>query len=138
MRIKGEDIKRLIPQRNPFLMVDEFEATDENVAETALYVRADNLFFLPDGTLSETGLMEHVAQSAAALAGYQTGDSDNPAIGLIGEVKRFECHRRPKAGDYIHTSIRFGFSFGNVTLVQGQCSIDGEEIANTKLKIFMQ
>ena len=137
MKYKGKDIERLIPQRNPMVMVDEFEATAENVAQTALHVRADNLFLLPDGTLAETGLIEHVAQSAAALAGYQSASDGQPRIGLIGEVKRFECHRRPTAGDVVHTVVEFGFSFGNVTLVQGHCRIGEEDIASAKLKIFM-
>ena len=41
--MRGEDIKRLIPQRNPMLMVDEFEALDEQTAHTALTVRPDNM-----------------------------------------------------------------------------------------------
>ncbi|MBR1504558.1 MAG: beta-hydroxyacyl-ACP dehydratase [Prevotella sp.] len=138
MKYKGIEIGRLIPQRNPMMMVDEFEATAENVAQTALLVRVDNLFMLPDGTLTETGLIEHIAQSAAALAGYQTLSEGQPRIGLIGEVKHFECHRRPMAGEVVHTVIEFGFSFGNVTVVQGHCHIADEEIASAKLKIFMQ
>ena len=138
MRLKGKDIERLIPQRYPMVMVDEFEATAENVAQTALLVRADNLFMLADGTLSETGLIEHVAQSAAALAGYQSASNGQPRIGLIGEVKHFECHRRPMASEVVHTTIEFGFSFGSVTLVLGHCRIGDEEIASANLKIFMQ
>ncbi len=138
MKQKGKDIERLIPQRYPMLMVDEFETTTENVAQTVLYVRADNLFMLPDGTLAETGLIEHIAQSAAALAGYQSSVSGEPRIGLIGEVKHFECHQRPKAGDCVHTHIAFGLTFGNVTMVDGLVSVDGEEIASARLKIFMQ
>ena len=138
MRLKGKDIEQLIPQRNPMLMVDEFEATAENVALTALHVRSDNLFMLPDGTLAETGLIEHIAQSAAALAGFQSADDGQPHIGLIGAVKHFECHRRPASGDVVHTVIEFGFSFGNATLAHGSCRIDDEEIASADLKIFMQ
>ena len=119
-------------------MVDEFEATGSDAAHTALYVHAGNYFILPDGTLSETGLIEHIAQSAAALAGYQQKDLDHPQIGLIGEVKHFECLRRPKAGHLVRTTITFIFSMGNVTLVEGHCCIGNEEIANAKLKIFMQ
>ena len=138
MKYKGKEIERLIPQRKPMVMVDEFEATAENAALTTLFVRADNLFTLPDGTLAETGLIEHVAQSAAALAGYQSASDGEPRIGLIGEVKHFGCRRRPQAGEVVHTAIEFGFSFGSVTLVQGHCRIDEEEIASANLKIFMQ
>ena len=144
---RGKDIERLIPQRAPMLMVDEFEAVGANAADTALYVRSGNLFLLPDGTLAETGLIEHIAQSAAALAGYQPdgaaadsaqGAGSQPRIGLIGEVKHFECHRRPAAGEKVLTHLEFGMSFGNVTLATGECRVEGETIAQAKLKIFMQ
>ena len=138
MKYKGVEILQLIPQRNPFVMVDEFEATAENVAHTVLHVRADNLFMLPDGTLTETGLIEHIAQSAAALTGYQSASDGQPRIGLIGEVKHFECQRRPAAGEVVHTVVEFGFSLGNVTLVQGHCRVDDEEIASANIKLFMQ
>jgi len=68
MIIKGDDIKRLIPQRDPFMMVDEFEQQDENTAMTALTVGRGNYFLLPDGMISPTGLIEHIAQSCSALA----------------------------------------------------------------------
>ena len=138
MKYKGVEIWQFIPQRNPMLMVDEFEPTAENVAQTALYVRADNLFMLPDNTLAETGLIEHIAQSAAALAGLRSDGDRQPRIGLIGEVKCFECHRRPACGDVVHTVIEFGFSFGSVTIVKGYCRIDDKDIASANLKIFMQ
>lgn len=138
MKIVGEDIFRLIPQRNPFVMLDEFETTGESAAQTALYVRTDNFFILPDGTLAETGLIEHIAQSAAALVGYQQTDLAQPRIGLIGEVKHFECLRRPESGQLVHTCVEFGLTIGNVTLVEGRCCIGDEMIAKAKLKIFMQ
>ena len=175
MRFKGEDIKRFIPQRNPMMMVDVLQTQDDGSATTVLAVRPDNMFMLPDGTLAETGLIEHIAQSASALASFtqqthpqplpvregsdytQGGEGDNstaehstplphregpgvglPPIGLIGEVKHFTCHRRPQSGDRIETTIVFGFTFGNATIVTGTCRISGEVVAEAKMKIFIQ
>jgi predicted hotdog family 3-hydroxylacyl-ACP dehydratase len=140
MKLKGEDIKRLIPQREPFIMVDEIEATDGTHAVSALAVRSDNYFMLPDGTISETGVIEHIAQSCSALMGCQALDQHlaNPPVGLIGEVKRFECQRRPQAGEKVSTTIEFGFTFGNVTIATGESRVDDESIAKAQLKIFMQ
>lgn len=137
MTFKGEDIKRLIPQRNPMMMVDELQTQDDGSATTVLAVRPDNMFMLPDGTLAETGLIEHIAQSASALAGCQA-KTDVPPVGLIGEVKHFTCHRRPQSGDRIETTIVFGFTFGNATIVTGTCRISGEVVAEAKMKIFIQ
>lgn len=137
MSIQGEDIKRLIPQREPFIMVDSFSTTTDGAALTALTVSHGN-YFLQGGQLAETGLIEHIAQSAAALAGYQGQQQGEPRIGLIGEVKRFECLRKPSLGEKVQTTVRFGFSMGNVTLATGECHVGEETIATAQLKIFMQ
>lgn len=140
MRYRDEDIKRLIPQREPFIMVDEIEVSDDTHAVTNLTVRTDNYFMLPDGTMSETGLIEHIAQSCSALMGSMALEQqmDNPPVGLIGEVKRFECQRRPCQDEKVETSIEFGFVFGNVTIATGESRVGEELIAKAQLKIFMQ
>ena len=67
--LEGEEVYKLIPQRNPIVMVDTFFCADEGGAETGLHVQSGNIFCQGD-VLSEPGLIEHVAQSAAAFAGY--------------------------------------------------------------------
>jgi predicted hotdog family 3-hydroxylacyl-ACP dehydratase len=136
MRIKGDDIKRLIPQRYPFMMVDEFEQRDDNSAVTMLTVRKDNYFITYDGAMAETGLIEHIAQSCSALAGSKS-DHDAP-IGMIAEVKNFQCQRRPQVGEQLDTTVTFGFSFGQITLAHGVTTIQGETVAEVDLKIFVQ
>ena len=138
--IKGKDIKRLIPQREPFIMVDGFEQRNSNSAVTTLSVCHNNYFILPDDTMAETGLIEHLAQSCSALAGCQAMSQalERPPVGLIGEVKHFECHRRPQIGERIKSTVTFGFTFGNTTLATGQSFVDEEPIADIQLKIFMQ
>ena len=136
--MKGEEIKKLIPQREPFIMVDGFEEDGDNSAITTLTVCPDNYFLLPDGTMAETGLIEHLAQSCSALAGAQAQATEHPSIGLIGEVKHFNCYRRPRVGEKIKSTVTFGFTFGNVTLATGQAFVDEDMIADIQLKIFMQ
>lgn len=144
VKYQGENIKLLIPQREPFIMVDEIEAADDTHAVSAFYVRTGNYFLLPDGTMAETGVMEHVAQSCSALKGLITichpeerSAGGKAPIGLIGEVKHFECQRRPRHGETITTTIAFTLVFGQVTLAEGTCRVGDEQIAKIKLKIFM-
>ena len=93
----NEDIKNLIPQRDPIMMVDKLIDVDGDVAVTSLTVRDDNYFIDENGLLAEPGLIEHIAQSASAFAGYRAMASGAviPPVGYIGEVKRFHCYRRP-------------------------------------------
>ena len=137
MRISGEDIKRLIPQRYPFMMVDEFEQRDDSSAVTGLTVRLDNYFITYDGCMAETGLIEHIAQSCSALAGCRSKGNAAP-IGMIVEIKHFQCRRRPACGDKVETMVEFGFSFGQMTLAHCSSAVEGETIAETDLKIFVE
>lgn len=136
--MRGKEILRLIPQRYPFIMVDEATDFTEDSCKTSLTVRYDNYFVIGGDELAETGLIEHTAQSASALAGYKSLGAESAPVGIIGEVKHFTCHRRPRVGEKLDTTITFGMSFGNVTLADGETCIDGELIAETKLKIFIQ
>ena len=68
---KSVAITELIPQRPPMVMVDRFEGIDaEDQSHTSLTVREDNLF-VEEGALTECGLIEHMAQSAAARVGWR-------------------------------------------------------------------
>ena len=121
-------------------MVDGFEQRDANSADTTLSVSPDNYFILPDDTMAETGLIEHLAQSCAALSGYQAlaQNPANPRIGMIGQVKHFECFRRPRIGERLKSVVTFNLTFENATLATGQTFVGEELIANIQLKIFMQ
>lgn len=138
MKYAGKDIERLIPQRPPFMMVDGFEPLSDDSAATALCISRNNYFILDDGELSESGIIEHQAQSVSALAGYRAAGSDNPPVGIIGEVKHFECLRRPKVGERLVTTVQMGMTFGNVTLAKCETAIDGETVARINIKVFMQ
>ena len=65
--IQGEGILNLIPQRPPIVMVDSFFGFEENRSYSGLTVTTDNLF-CEAGRLQEPGIIEHIAQSAAAVS----------------------------------------------------------------------
>ncbi|MCF0180618.1 MAG: beta-hydroxyacyl-ACP dehydratase, partial [Bacteroidales bacterium] len=64
MLYQGEEIKKLIPQRDPIMMVDKFVAVEGDTAETGLTFTQNNFFLEEDGKMAEIGLIEHIAQSA--------------------------------------------------------------------------
>lgn len=127
----------LIPQRAPIVMVDEFLGIDNNISKTRLSVKDDNIF-VDDGMLSECGLIEHIAQSAAARVGYvfKTNNQEIP-IGYIGSVNNFELKEFPKVGEVISTEIEIIQEVFNITLIQAKCYINDVEIASCKMKIFL-
>jgi hypothetical protein len=87
--------------------------------------------------MAETGLIEHIAQSCSALAGSKSTGGKAP-VGMIVEVKNFQCQRRPSVGEQLETTVSFGFSFGNMTLAHCDCNVGEEKIAEVDLKIFVE
>ena len=135
-----EDIQKLIPQRNPIIQVDELTRVEGDSAETRLLVKADNYFIDEDQLFAEPGLIEHIAQSASAFAGYQALQqvATTPPVGYIGEVKRFHCYRRPAIGEQLHTTIIMGAEVAGVTMLTGETRVGEEVVADTQMKIFVE
>ncbi len=128
----------LIPQRPPIVMVDEFLGIDDGVSKSCLTVRGDNIF-VDDGRLSECGLIEHIAQSAAARVGYIFRSRGQAVpIGYIGSVNNFELADSPKVGDTISTTIEVVQEVFNITLIKACCRIGEREIASCRMKIFLE
>ena len=130
------EITRLIPQREPILMVDRLERVEGDSAGTLFLIRDDN-FFLEGKRLAEVGIVEHIAQSASALFGYkalQVGISE-PEVRYIGEVKKFRCCRCPVVGETLSTTIKVEMEVEGITLVRGEVRIGDELIAETQMKL---
>ena len=132
-----DKILNLIPQRPPIVMVDKFLGIDGNKSNTSLTVREDNIF-VDSGVMSECGLIEHIAQSAAARVGYLFTEANKPIpIGYIGSVHNFEIKEFPKLGETIFTTIEVIQEVLGITLIQAHCYINNVDIASCKMKIFL-
>jgi predicted hotdog family 3-hydroxylacyl-ACP dehydratase len=134
----GDRILSLIPQRAPMLMLDTFFEGNETEAHTGLTVQADNLFCV-DGRFTEPGLMEHIAQSASAHAGYKALCKQKTApLGFIGEIKKFRVFRLPAVGEQLRTSVNVLSEVLNISLISAEITSDGEPVATCQMKIFIQ
>lgn len=127
-------ITDLIPQRDPILMIDDAQKDGEHAVKTHLKITPDNWFF-SDGMLLEAGLVEHMAQSAAAMVGLQ-GDGD-PKEGYIGDIKDFTVYQMPKEGEIIETTISIITQLDNITLIDAVSQIDNQMIAKARIKVFI-
>lgn len=131
------DILDLIPQRAPLVMVDTFLGIEEGVSHTEFNVHEDNIM-VENGVLSECGLIEHIAQSAAARVGYifKSQDMDVP-IGYIGAVNKFSVETLPPVGSLINTEVKVLQEVGGISLIEAVCKVAGECIAGCRMKIFL-
>jgi 3-hydroxymyristoyl/3-hydroxydecanoyl-(acyl carrier protein) dehydratase len=131
-----ENILSLIPQAPPFVMIDSLQYSNESVTRTAFQVRANNIF-VKNEMLIEAGLVENIAQTAAARAGYESKMEHQPvSIGYIGSVNNLVIHALPKTGDQLETEIKVVNQIFNVTLITGKIRLKGELLAQCEMKIF--
>ena len=138
MIIRGEHIFQLIPQRPPIVMVDVVYSADETCAETGLTVYEDNLF-VRDGRFREPGLIEHIAQSAAAFAGYGSfARGEEPKLGYIGEIKDCNLFALPSIGEELRTTIRLVTEVAGIRLISAETKVNDEIVAACLMKIFLK
>lgn len=139
MNYRSIPILELLPQRPPFVMVDNLTDYSETQSTCCLTVRADNVFF-EKGCLTAPGLIEHIAQTCAARLGYyncyilKTG----VRLGFIGEVKDLCILRLPREGELIETTITVLQEIFDVTLVTAEVRVGKEVIVTTRLKIAQE
>ena len=127
----------MIPQRPPFVMVDRLLAFTETTARGGFRIKTGNIF-LENGEFKEPGLLENIAQTAAALAGYISKKENKPvAIGYIGSVKNLEIYSFPKIGDELFTEITIENQIFDVTIISGTISCNEKLLAQCKIKIFI-
>jgi len=131
-------ILELIPQRPPFVMVDRLISYDENGFSSKFTIDADNLF-AKNGFFKEEGMLENIAQTAAAGAGYGFYTAkEKVKLGYIGAVKNARILQRPKVGCTITTQIKILNKVFNVDIVEGKI-FDSENnlLASCEMKIFI-
>ncbi len=135
--VTKENIISYIPQKPPFVMIDQLVSSDETSTHTSFQVRGDNIFVEGD-TLTEPALVENIAQTAAARAGYITTKEKLPVlIGYIAAIKDLEIFNLPKINDNLETQIIIKTQVFDVTLIEGIVKCNGQVLAKCEMKIFI-
>jgi len=136
--MQGEEIFQLIPQRPPIVMVDKFYGVEGNTSCSGLTVTTENLF-CKDGVLQETGVIEHIAQSAAARVGYIALQQKEPVpLGFIGSVDKMKIYHLPTVGNELKTEITVMQEVGDITLISALVKSEETLIAEGRMKIFLK
>lgn len=137
MHLTPQNILQLLPQAPPFVMVDTLLYTDELTSKSAFMILADNCM-VANGSFTEGGLLENIAQTAAARAGYLAKAANKPVSGgYIGAVKDFEVFFLPKTGQEIITEVRIENQFFNVSVITGSVRCNNELAARCEMKVFL-
>ncbi|MEP7165069.1 MAG: 3-hydroxyacyl-ACP dehydratase [Ferruginibacter sp.] len=132
-----DSILSFIPQRPPFVMVDEIIYSDEKTTRSKFLVKADNIF-VENGILKEPAMVENIAQTAAARAGYIAQAENKPVrVGYIGGIKNLLITGYPKINDEIITEITIENQIFDVSVISGKISCNEFVVAQCEMKIFI-
>jgi predicted hotdog family 3-hydroxylacyl-ACP dehydratase len=136
MDFRDIDVKTLIPQQPPFVMIDRLVHFDNVFTRTEFVIRQDNMF-LENGLLLEAGLIENIAQTCAARLGYINKIilNDVVRIGFIGAIKSLYINKLPGVDSTLETSIEVVNEVFNITLVNAMTLCNGEVLVTCEMKI---
>ena len=131
------EIDGFIPQRPPMVMVGKLLSVEGSTTLTSFLVSGDNLF-CEGGRLTEAGLIENIAQTAAAGAGYRSVlKNEPPPPGFIGGIKNLVIHSLPVVGDVLITEVTVEHEVFDATVIAGRISVNGKPVAECEMKIFL-
>jgi predicted hotdog family 3-hydroxylacyl-ACP dehydratase len=118
-------------------MVDKLVYCDETVSRSVFLVTPQNVL-VKDGELTEAGLIENIAQTAAARSGYLSKKEKKILhIGYIGDVKNLEIAGLPKINSKLETEIIIKNQIFNITVIEGKVFCGNKILASCEMKIFI-
>jgi predicted hotdog family 3-hydroxylacyl-ACP dehydratase len=135
MKISKAKIENYIPQREPFIMVDNLTAASSEKFETSFLVLPGNIF-IENGVLREFALIENIAQSSSAgLAITKLYSGKKNIDGFIGSISKLKLYDLPKVGDTINTIVTLLTQFGNMFLLKGENFLTGKKLLECEIKL---
>jgi predicted hotdog family 3-hydroxylacyl-ACP dehydratase len=130
------DIKTLIPQGPPFVMVDRLLGADASAMWTSFRVTADNPL-TANGRFGVAGLVENMAQTAAAGAGYAARAAGGEVrSGAIVSISNLEITRLPELGEELSTEVTVTARVGDIVVISGRITCGQSVIATGEMKIL--
>lgn len=135
MIITKEDIESIIPQRAPFIMIDNLLEATPGIFKTDFRILPGNIF-LENGVLREFALIENIAQSSTAGLSVTKSDLSKKTIeGFIGGISKLRLYDLPDVNQTIHTIIKLIAQLENMFLLEGENYVNGKQLLECELKL---
>lgn len=118
-------------------MVDTLLFSDERTARTTFRIRANNVL-VENGAFLAAGLMENIAQTAAAgMGSFGAATGQPPAPGYIVSVKNLEITALPRVNDELITEITIETRVLDIVVISGKVICNGITMAQCEMKILI-
>lgn len=135
-------IKRIIPHRYPFLLIDKVVGVIPNTRATGVKnVTANEPHF--EGHFPERPIMpgvmviEAMAQTAAVLVGLTVGLADRKALVYFMSIDACRFRRMVVPGDVLHLDVECIRGGGKVWKFNGRATVDGQLAAEAQFAAML-
>jgi 3-hydroxyacyl-[acyl-carrier-protein] dehydratase len=138
MKATHFEINELIPQRPPMLMIGSLITCDKIKSVTEFFITDDNIF-RKNGFFTEPGMVENIAQTAAAGVGYHAKMSGQSVhLGFIASIKDLNIYFLPVVNSTIYTEICLVNEVMGFSVIQGKIISDTKIAAVCEMRIFIK
>ena len=120
------------------IMINEIVDVGKSGITTTFLIDKGNIF-CHNGIFREPGIIENIAQTAAARVGFLCErEKREIPLGFIGAVKDLVIHQLPAAGDLLKTEVTIEHEVLNATIISGKVYCRDNLLAQCEMKIFIQ
>lgn len=133
------DVHELLPQQEPFVMVGQLVHFDITRTVTETTIGSENMF-VENGQMTDSGLIENIAQTCAARIGYVNKYilKKGIQIGFIGAIRNLEVKALPAVGDTIRTTVDVMEEVFGMILANASIECNGKTMVTTEMKIAIK
>lgn len=138
--VTADNISKYIPQKAPIIMIGDLLTNDEQSTVSEMMIEEDNIF-CAGGIFTEPGLIENIAQTAAARMGYTASlqaEGSEPPKGFIGAISKLQIHDFPKIGQKLTTTVEVKNNIFGILLISGKSQVGDKIMAECEMKIFVE
>lgn len=131
-----KELGKLIPHQEPMIMIDSLLSYDDTSTVTGFTIREGNIF-LEENIFSSYGMIENVAQTAAAGLGYYyyINNLEVP-VGFIGAVSKMHITDYASVGDKLTTQVSIIAKLEQISIVKGTCMLNDKVLLCCEMKMF--
>jgi len=147
MNVHHLDIKKFLPHRAPFLMVDHVLTIDDEHVSTSFHIKPECIFN-EHGVFNEAGMIENAAQTCSSIVGKTYFDDDDTEgekvklIGFISAIKKIKVFDCAKTGVTITTKafIKSRMITDQYSVCSIECFIyeNTKELLSCEITLFIQ
>ncbi|WP_321531600.1 hypothetical protein [uncultured Desulfuromonas sp.] len=131
--------QKLLPHRPPMLLVDALVAFTPGCGTVVSEVHAEDLFVCEDGSLEPVAFIELIAQSYAAIKGYEDTLNGVPVReGFLVGGRQVKLLSKAHVGDRLTIDIETSGQLEGFCVVDGVVRCDEEILAEGSIKLWIR